>query len=236
VTPAYDGVVHRLSDRRVATIFSLVLASGLCVSLLAVRSWYSGAEGYRFLVWNLVLAWIPFLLALVLYDGYRHRRSAVGLAPVAALWLLFLPNAPYMVTDLVHLGHIPGAPLWFDGGMIASFAGTGLLLGLASVFLVHSVVRDLLGSAAGWVALLPVLGLCSLGVLVGRFGRLNSWDALVRPHRLGDLLAGPLADPSAHGRALAVALFYTAFLAVAYVVLYTLSGLRLEVERDERAR
>jgi uncharacterized membrane protein len=228
--------MHRLSDRRVATIFALVLASGFCVSLLAAREWHAGTSGYRFLVWNLLLAWIPFLLALAFYDGFRRGRSRVGLAVVGALWLLFLPNAPYMVTDLVHLGRIPGAPLWFDGAMIAAFAATGLLLGLVSVSLMHAVALRVLGPRLGWAALLPVLGLCSLGVVLGRFGRVNSWDALVRPARLGDLLAVHLADPRADGRALAVVLAYTTFLALAYLVLYSLSSLRLELDRDERPR
>jgi uncharacterized membrane protein len=233
---AYHVVMARLSDRRVATIFALVLASGFCVALLAAREWHTGSNGYRFLVWNLILAWIPFLLALVFYDGCQRGRSKVGLAVIGALWLLFLPNAPYMVTDLVHLGSIPGAPLWFDGAMIAAFAGTGLLLGLVSVSLVHAVALRVLGRLLGWAALLPVLGLCSLGVVLGRFGRLNSWDVVVRPMRLGDLLAERLADPVGDGRAAVATLGYTAFLALAYVVLYSLSSLHLEFERNRPKR
>jgi uncharacterized membrane protein len=226
--------MRRLSDRRVATMFALVLASGFCISLLAAREWHAATDGYRFLAWNLVLAWIPFLLALLFYDRARRTRPRIGLLVTGGLWLLFLPNAPYMVTDLVHLGQIPGAPLWFDGAMIAAFATTGLVLGLASVFLVHAVALRVLGRVLGWAALLPVLGLCSLGVVLGRFGRLNSWDVLVRPERLGDLLARHVSNPLGDGRALVAVCAYTVFLAVSYVVLYSLSSLRLELERHER--
>ncbi len=228
--------MRSLSDRRVATIFALVLASGLCVGLVAFRAMRVGHDSYGFLVWNLFLAWIPFALALVFYDGYRRGRSAAALAPVGALWLLFLPNAPYMVTDLVHLGRISGAPLWYDAAMIAAFAGTGLLLGLCSVFLVHAVALRVLGPRLGWAVLLPVLGLCSAGVLVGRFARLNSWDVLLRPTRLADLLVAHLRDPVASHRALGALAAYTVFLAVAYLVLYAFSSLRLELERDARRR
>jgi uncharacterized membrane protein len=234
VTPAYDGVVHRLSDRRVATIFSLVLASGLCVSLLAVRSWYGGTEGYRFLVWNLVLAWIPFLLALLVYDRLRRGFGGVTGLLLGGLWLLFLPNAPYMVTDLVHLGRIPGAPLWFDGAMIAAFASTGLLLGLGSVFLLHAVAIRRLGSLVAWLGLLPVFALCSVGVVLGRFERLNSWDALVDPSKLVRALGPHLADPGASRRAIAAATAYTVFLVIAYLVLYTVSNLRADLDRESR--
>ena len=223
-----------LSNRRVATIFAFVLASGLCVALVVLRAMRAGFNGYGFLVWNLFLAWIPFLLAVVFYDGYRRGRSRAVLTGVAALWLLFLPNAPYMVTDLIHLGNVPGAPLWFDGAMIAAFAATGLLLGLCSLFLVHTVALRALGPVLGWLALAPVLALCSAGVLVGRFGGLNSWDALVRPGRLVDLVQAHLADPLASRRALALLAAYTCFLGVAYLVLYAVSSLRLELEQERR--
>lgn len=218
--------MRRLSDRRVTTIFALVLASGLCFSLVWVREWRTGSNDYGFLVWNLELAWIPFLLALAFYDSWRRGRSRLVLVVLGGLWLLFLPNAPYMVTDLVHLGRIPGAPLWYDGAMISAFAGTGLLLGLGSVFLVHAVALRTLGPWLGWAVLAPVLGLCSAGVVLGRFARLNSWDAFVRPDRLGHFLAHHAADPLASRRALAAFAGYAVFLAVAYVVLYTVSSLR----------
>jgi uncharacterized membrane protein len=226
--------MRRLSDRRAAVFFALVLASGLCVSLVAARGWRSGTDGYRFLIWNLELAWAPFLLALAFYDGHRRGVRRVWLGLLAGLWLLFLPNAPYMVTDLVHLGRIPGAPLWYDGGMVAAFAAVGLLLGLASIFLVHAVALRALGPVVGWLALVPVLALCSLGVFLGRFERLNSWDALADPVRLARLAGDHLADPLASRRALAAVAAYAVFLAVAYLVLYALSSLRLELDRERR--
>jgi uncharacterized membrane protein len=228
--------VERISDRRVATVFALVLATGLCVALVVLRELRAGYDGYGFLVWNLFLAWIPFVLALAFYDGYRRRRSALTLAALGLSWLLFLPNAPYIVTDLVHLGRVSGAPLWYDGAMIAACAATGLLLGLCSLFLVHAVALRVLGPLLGWLMLVPVLGLCSAGVLVGRFARLNSWDVVTRPSRLPSLLASHLADPLSNHRALAALLAYTVFLAIAYLVLYTFSNLRLELERDTGRR
>ena len=215
-------------------MFALVLASGFCLALVWVRAWRTGSNGYSFLVWNLELAWIPFIVAVAFYDSWRRGRSRWLLAGLGVLWLLFLPNAPYMVTDLVHLGRIPGAPLWYDGAMISAFAGTGLLLGLGSVFLVHSVALRTLGPRLGWAVLLPVLALCSAGVVLGRFARLNSWDALVRPGRLVQLVVAHAADPLASRRALAAAVGYAVFLALAYVVLYAVSSLRPDLERDRR--
>ncbi len=117
------------------------------------------------------------------------------LVTLGAVWLVFLPNAPYIVTDFVHIGELPGAPLWYDAGMTAAFAGTGLVLGLASVLLVQGVVARRFGALVGWAMLAPVFLLCSAGIYIGRIHRLNSWDVITRPQQLVDLVAARLADP-----------------------------------------
>ena len=101
------AAMKKLSDRRVAAFFSLVLASGLCVALLAVRVRYPHGSDFEFLTWNLFLAWIPFMLAVVLHDGAR-RGHGIAFLGVVGFGLLFLPNAPYIVTDFVHVGRVAG--------------------------------------------------------------------------------------------------------------------------------
>ena len=218
----------RLSDRRVAAFFSLVLASGLCLALLAVRVRYPHGYEFRFLAWNLVLAWIPFLLAVALHDGARRGRTTAMLASLGALWLLFLPNGPYIVTDFVHVGRASGVPVWFDAGMIASFAAVGVVLGLGSVLLVQGVIERRFGAVAGWAALVPIFALCSLGIYLGRVSRFNSWDAVTNPGRLARTLGSHLADPLARPEALVALAGATGLLVVGYLVLYTVSDLRLE--------
>jgi uncharacterized membrane protein len=223
--------MHRLSDRRVATVFALVLASGFCGALLFLRAIETSTSEYRFLAWNLALAWIPFLIALALYDRNGRRRGRLGQCFLAAGWLLFLPNAPYIVTDFVHVGQIGGAPLWFDSLMVAAFAGTGMLLCFASLLLVQSVVARTAGAVWGWLMLVPTLLLCSVGIVLGRVYRFNSWDALSRPGELLNVVGDRFADPagSLFGVALLGAL--TCSLAVAYLALYAIAGLVPERER-----
>lgn len=115
--------------RRALALLALLAASVLCVGLLELRIRATGDGFYRFLVWNLFLAWVPLVFAVAAYA--RARR---GLDPlVAALlvaWLLVFPNAPYLLTDIIHLEEGP-APLWYDALMLSAFAWTGLLLGFA---------------------------------------------------------------------------------------------------------
>jgi len=156
---------------------------------------FSGA----FLPWNLLLAWMPYLLSrgtVMLAEQTRHGTGILVLP--TALWLLFLPNAPYIVTDLVHVSRL--SPLLLVPGtlLIVAHAGVAMLLGLFSIYDMHGVVRGRLGARWGWAFAGSVIFLAAIGVWMGRFLRWNSWDALRDP--LGVVrttLAGLLGSASA---------------------------------------
>ena len=215
-----------MSRRRVAAFAALVLGSIFAVSLVGLRLAWTGELHSKNLVWNLVLAWVPFALALVLYDRARHGSRGVALLLPAALWLAFLPNAPYLVTDFMLLRVVQGMPVWFDVAMLATFAWTGLLLGFVSVYLVQQVAARKLGSTVGWLTAVGALGLSGLGIYLGRHVRLNSWDLLLQPQGvLGDVLDGLTTL-----RMLGMSLVMATFLTLAYGMLYTF----LQAALDER--
>ena len=114
---------------------------------------------------------------------------------LGAGWLLFLPNAPYILTDFVHLGRFGGVPLWFDAALIGTFAGTGLVLGLASLLIVHRVVEARAGRVVGWLVAVGSLLLSAAGVYLGRFPRFNSWDVLTDPDSLVSVVLHRATDP-----------------------------------------
>jgi uncharacterized membrane protein len=148
------------------------------------------------------------------------------------LWLLFLPNAPYIVTDFVHLSASSRAPLWFDGVELSAFAWTGMLLGFVSLYLVHAVLRDRYGAPFGWSAVLFVLALSGVGVYLGRVKRWNSWDLLTQPgQRLAELHAH-VGDPAGLAKAIAVSAGVTSLLAASYLVFYLLMGARIRPDLD----
>jgi uncharacterized membrane protein len=209
--------------RRLAPIvLALGASSVLCVALLEYRIDRTGSEFYGFLRWNLFLAWVPFALAIV--AAARRRVDAVA-AGLLVLWLLFFPNAPYVITDFIHLGESTAAPVWYDALMLSAFAWTSLVLGYASLFLVQSLVRRRLGVAWSWLAVVGALALASFGVYLGRFVRFNSWDALVRPGRVLEVVRTQLENPFQHPRMVAVLVALTAFLLVGYSVVYAFAAL-----------
>jgi uncharacterized membrane protein len=219
---------RRFPNERLYVLLGLGGASALSLALELVRERHYGGIDFRFLVWNLILAWVPLVFALVVYDGYRRGAGLLRLAPALALWLLFLPNAPYIVTDFVHLSANTQASLWLDGIELSAFAWTGMLLGFVSLYLVHAVLRNRLGELAGWGTVLCVLALASVGVYLGRVKRWNSWDLLTQPGTKLAELRGHLGDPTAVAQALSITAGVTLALLAAYLIFYVLMGTRIE--------
>ncbi|MFN2468015.1 MAG: DUF1361 domain-containing protein [Gaiellaceae bacterium] len=215
------------SHRRVLALGLLAAASAFAAGLVTLRFSLSGSWHYRNLLWNLALAWVPLGLALLAYDRARRGASVLGLALPLGAWLLFLPNAPYLLTEFKMLREVDGMPLWYDVTMLIAFAWTGLLLGFVSVFLVQSIARRAAGSRAGWACALGSLTASGLGIYLGRSLHWNSWDLLLQPAGvLGDI-ARDLDSPRLLGMSLAIGTFLT----LAYLMLYTM----LEAAVEERA-
>jgi uncharacterized membrane protein len=231
-----DLRTRRHAGERLVVLAGLGVASALCLGLELVREHRYGTQDFRFLIWNLILAWIPLLLGLFVYDRYRRGRPLLVLAPALLLWLLFLPNAPYIVTDFVHLAPGRPAPLWLDGVELSAFAWTGMLLGFVSLYLVHAVARHRFGPAVGWTGVLFVLALVSVGVYLGRVKRWNSWDLLTQPGARLAQLHAHLGDPEALARAVGVSIIVTCLLGAAYLVFYVLMGVRLETSPSRSSR
>jgi uncharacterized membrane protein len=214
-----------MSDRRLATLGSLLGLTLLVYAMVAVRVAYSDNLHYTALVWNLFLAWIPFVVALVVYDRYERGSTGLPLLAGGVVWLLFFPNAPYIVTDLKYLGSWQGAPVWFDVVLASAAAWAGLALGFLSLYLMQAVVRRLLGVLNAWLFVLAALALGSFGIYLGRFQRWNSWDVFTQPGALLRDLQTGLTDPADQAKALAVTVLFTAFLGATYLVFYSfLSG------------
>ncbi len=172
-----------LSERAIAVLISLLFASAVCLGMVFVRAHYVGRFTHTFIIWNLLLAWIPSIFAFFAYRFHLYRtRRYVLFAFCALTWFFFFPNAPYIITDFVHLDlDRPSPLLWIDLFTIAAFAWTGLCLGYVSLCLMQEVVRARCGRVVGWLFVLTMLALGSLGIYMGRCLRWNSWDVMRHP-------------------------------------------------------
>lgn len=216
-----ENLIRRLMLISLALLFASIIA----ITMLTVRIFYTGQFAYMFLIWNLFLAWLPFLFALIVVFG---RRRLWVVASSGLLWLLFFPNTTYLVTDLIHLHHTNYIPIWYDAIMLFAFALTGLMLGLLSLYFVHAVVESHFGTTLGWLFVLVTAVLGGIGVYIGRFLRWNSWDIFTNPVTLLNDLVFNLFHPDLLFKAVVTTGMLTAVFIVAYVILFLLPRISLE--------
>jgi uncharacterized membrane protein len=211
---------RRLRERWIAAVSVSAILSLLVLAMIGGRPQLSS------LAWNLFLAWIPFGLAFVAYQRARFSISIPALAVLAALWLLFLPNAPYMITDLryANLEYLGGRHtdhVLYDVVLLSAAALAGLLLALTSLFLMHAVARRRVGVAIAWAFVVGAIALGALGTYLGRVKRWNSWDFFTRPESLVGHATNWLLHPLYHSRPLALTALFASFLLASYFVFYS---------------
>ena len=209
-----------------APMLALVFASTTSTALVIARIAWTGNFRYGLLIWNLFLAWLPLIFALLAYERCQNgTKPDLSFAGLAAAWLLFFPNAPYIFTDLIHLTTFFYSHFWVDLVLILMCALTGLVIGFLSLYLMQSIVVRMFGRITGWIFIAVAAALGGFGIYLGRVLRFNSWDAVVNPgkfyHDIGIWTANSTSSPSA----IAFPVFFAAFLFVAYLMLYGLTHL-----------
>lgn len=214
---------------------ALALSGAFSAALLFARVQYTGRVTYAFLLWNLVLAALPIILAHAAIWWHNRHGAGLPLAAVGLLWLLFFPNAPYIVTDFLHLKPRGNVPLWYDCVLLFSFAWNGALFGFYSLRLMHALAQKIMGRAAGWLFVLGVCVLSGLGVYLGRFERWNSWDLVRKPAPLLVSAMNKVLDLDDHPRTAGIILVFSAFLVSGYGIYYSAGRPIPRIARREKA-
>src|ERR1044072_5611794 len=193
-----------------ADVKRLIVVSTLlfwCFCMVVVRFARTGSGYYLFLLTNLFLACVPLFLSTALRIAHHWQLPRLIQFAVASLWLLFLPNAPYILTDILHLTRPSQAPAWYDLALLLSCAGPGVLVGYLSLIDVLGFVARRFGPAWSWIFALVSLVLSGFAIYLGRFLRWNSWDVLITPTLVLDIAAAALR-PRDHVRPLSVTLVF----------------------------
>lgn len=193
--------------KRLFILSSLIVLS---LFLLMIRLKLTHTFFYLFLVWNLFLAIIPFGIGSFLKE--QNDPSDLSLIMWSIVWLLFLPNAPYIVTDLIHLQLSPPEIVWYDALVIISFAVTGLLLFYFSLTDMKKILEDHFKIFISKYIQIVIFGLVSFGVYLGRFLRFNSWDILSNTFNLIMDISNIIFHPFQHISAWLFTIFFGSFL------------------------
>jgi uncharacterized membrane protein len=196
-----------------------VMLLSWCGALLLFRFVRSGSLALGFLAWNLFLAAIPAVAAWFFARAMGKGASTIEKVGWFVIWIVFLPNAPYIITDFVHLTTRPGIPFWYDTALLVSCAGTGLLLGYTSIADVQAVIARRFSPFVGWMLVIAAVLLSGFGIYLGRFLRWNSWDTLTSPRQLSLAIADRVMNPLSNPQTFGVTVVYGVGLFLGYVAL-----------------
>lgn len=181
-----------------SAILTLFTSLPLAISARGLRNWVERGSckvipplcdlaDSRWISWNLFLALIPLVLSFWLF-----RRSAGGKRsflwwPLFLAYMAFLPNAPYLLTDIIHFVNSThyGYSIWVIVLLVLPMHFVAIVGGFQAYVLAlinqqYYLVRQ---GAARWVNLAELIthALCAIGIYLGRFDRLNSWDLVQDP-------------------------------------------------------
>ena len=195
--------------------YLLLISCSLSILLYALRLYLTESIHYFFLNWNLFLAILPlFIIKLSQLFESDHPKTTHFIGFSA--WLLFFPNAPYILTDLIHLKQGAVIPIWFDLVLILSYAFSGLIAGFISLFYIHQIIRKYFSESKTTFIITSLLFLSAFGIYLGRFLRWNSWDIVHRPLELFTDIGHRFIYPFDHPRTWLITLSFGVFLNLIY--------------------
>jgi uncharacterized membrane protein len=211
-------------ENRLNVLILFFLTTTLCITLVAFRVHFTSQVTFVFLVWNIVLAIIPYITSTLLLLYHEKLSNRWLLAVPFVFWLCFFPNAPYILTDLFHLRQRHGVPFWFDLALILFFAWNGLMLGYASLMDMQTVLTRHFNKWIGWTLAIASLVLGSFGIYLGRYLRWNSWDVISSPKNLMHDIVVRLIHPTAHPQTYGVTIVFSVFLVLGYLMIFHFSN------------
>jgi len=217
-----DAIKRHPDFFRIAS--ALFISTLVTIGLIVAGSIKSHSTYFNFLIYNMMLAYIPVLLAFWL--TLRLKKSAwlsTGNIIISILWLSFLPNSFYMITDLIHSQNAIGIDLLYNIVLIIACIFNSLVAGYISLYLIHWELLKRFYYRKVHLVIAIILLLCSFAIYLGRFLRWNSWDVVFNPAGLLFDVTDTIASPSTHPDVFATTITFFLLLSSIYIVMWQIT-------------
>ena len=201
--------------------------------LITFRIFYTGSLVHLFICWNIFLAWIPYTLSNFFAEVKQKAKWKQSFLFVS--WLLFFPNALYIVTDLIHIEDNKDIPVWYDAVLLFASSFIGIMMAFVSLRKVEFYLREIFRKRIVAMLIPLILFIASFGVYLGRFERWNSWDVIKDPMALGLNIISQFISPVDHYRTWAITILFTAIYTLLYFFLKILPQAFAENPLPQRA-
>ena len=210
-----------VGEGKLRIVKALLLSNLVSVVLFGLRVIVTQSDRYWFLFWNLMLAWLPALFAFLLL---RQLKNGSWKQPIpillTVLWLGFLPNSFYLMSDLIHLQSTGDIGVLFDAVLFLSCIWNGAVAGMLSIVWVHTATYKKIGPNIAAVAVAAALGLASFAIYLGRILRWNTWDVLFNPAGILFDVSDRVINPLTHPQFILTTLTFFVLLGSMYMVIW----------------
>lgn len=199
---------------------SIIVLLALATAFILGRTLWSGSSYYLFLFWNLFLAYVPFLISMFIVSyvtAFRGSAKIWIIFILGILWLITFPNAPYLVTDVIHLGKNKLMPVWYDAMLLFSVAYIGMLFTFHSLHNIEKTLNTFYSKLKTNIFLVVFIFVSSFGIYLGRFMRWNSWDVFTNPSALSLDIVELFRTPTESGKAFMFTLTMLVFIGLMYI-------------------
>ena len=200
---------------------ALGLLSGLYAALFAIRVVLTGTFHFWYLLWNLMLAWVSLVIIKLLIDRLRTSRWMCWQnISLTTLWLIFLPNTWYVLTDFVHVSTNGEINQLFDIVLVGVLTICGFILGFTSLYLMHKQLLQRLSGRASGLIVTAIIFISSFGIYIGRDLRWNSWDVVTNPSGIIINVSDKVIDPFGNPRAINMTGLFFVMIGVIYLAIW----------------
>lgn len=207
--------------RRQGVANALLLSNLVSIALFGLRVIATHNTAYWYLFWNLLLAWVPVLFVWLLLRSLKHHSWKDPLPVILTLlWLGFLPNSFYLMSDLIHLQSTGDIGVLFDVVLFLSCIWNGLVAGMLSLVWVHQMILKRKSNTVATGLMCGVLLVTSFAIYLGRTLRWNTWDVLVSPTGVLFDVSERVINPLGHPQVLVTTLTFFVLLGSMYLVVW----------------
>jgi uncharacterized membrane protein len=196
---------------------SVVILTVLAVVLNILRIVILGKVSFLYILWNIFLAFVPFIISSLLLFYFKENKLTKLIFIVGFfIWILFIPNAPYIITDFIHLGTTRSIPIVYDVLLLFSSASVGLFLGFYSLFHIEQIIKAKCSYVKTSIIMGFIILLISFGIYLGRFLRFNSWDIFINHTSLVNNIWKIISQAAIHTEVYLYTLLFFFFLFLSY--------------------
>lgn len=206
------------------SILPAVVGSVAMLMLLAGRITYTEELKYNYLIWNVFLAWLAWVLGCAFLSSVKKNNAVWISVPLFVAWVLFLPNTFYLLTDMIHpvlsydkianfngsdFSSVPdGTMMLFDLTLVGFGVWVGWYLGIHSLKSVWNWASHTFAELKGAIMAQAIIFASSYAIYLGRSPRLNSWDVVARPMTVVKIVVNPFLDPVTYSDAWGLTLIF----------------------------